>query len=61
MSEPLSYPPEAVLTKAQVAEWLQVSEDLVDRLNIKSIPIGERKRRYLAKHVLEALERESAA
>jgi hypothetical protein len=60
MTEPLWYPPEAVLTKAQVAKWLQVSEDLVDRLNIKCFRIGGRRLRYLGKHVLEALEREAA-
>ena len=52
-----AYPPEAILTKEQVAEWLQVSVDMVDRLNLRSIPISQRKVRYLAKHVLEDLEK----
>jgi hypothetical protein len=50
-------PDNAILTKRQVADWLQVSEDLVDRLDLRYIPISERKVRYLAKHVLEDLER----
>jgi hypothetical protein len=50
-------PDNAILTKQQVAEWLQVSTDMVDRLDLRHIPMGERKVRYLAKQVLEDLER----
>jgi hypothetical protein len=52
-----AYPPEAILDIEQVAEWLQVSTRTVARLPIRSTRIGHRTRRYLAKHVLEYLER----
>jgi hypothetical protein len=59
--QPIAHAPETVLTKAQVADWLQISEDMVDRLNLRRIRISERKERYLAKHVLEDLEKRAAA
>jgi hypothetical protein len=51
-----AYPAEAVLTKAQVAEWLQVSTKTVERLGIPRIRLGYRTPRYLAKHVLKFLD-----
>lgn len=55
-----AYPPEAVLTRAQVAEWLGMKVDTVDHLPIKRRKIGRRTVRYLARWVLEYLEREAA-
>lgn len=50
-------PIKPVLTRAEVCEVLSVSLRTLDRLPIKSVSIGRRTRRYLAKHVLEYLER----
>lgn len=50
-------PIKPVLTRAEVCEVLSVSLRTLDRLPIKSISIGRRTRLYLAKHVLEYLER----
>jgi hypothetical protein len=58
---PKGYTPETVLLIEEVAEWLVVSVRTVERLPIKRIPVGERTRRYLAKHVLEYLESKAAA
>lgn len=60
-----SYPPEAILTPEEVAEWLAISTDQLARLGIKRLPLGRGEKRtckvrYLAKHVLEFFE-ESAA
>ena len=52
-----AYPPEAVLTGDQVAAWLQISTKTLESLAIKSAKIGHRTRRYLARHVIEYLER----
>jgi len=49
-------PIKPVLTRAEVCEVLGVSLRTLDRLPIKSVSIGTRTRRYLAKHVLEYLE-----
>jgi hypothetical protein len=58
--EPKAYAPETVLTLEEVAEWLIVSPRTVERLPIKRVAVGERTRRYLAKHVLEYLEGKAA-
>ena len=50
-------PIKPVLTRAEVCEVLSISLRTLDRLPIKSVSIGRRTRRYLAKHVLEYLER----
>ena len=54
----LAFPPEAVLTRQQVAAWLGVDVETVDRLPIRRRKLGRRTVRYLAKWVLEYLERE---
>ena len=54
---PVAYPPEAILTQEQLAEWLQVSERTVKawtflpRLNLPGHNV-----RYSAGQVLEYLE-----
>lgn len=58
---PKAYPPETVLHIEEVAEWLDTSVRTIERLPIKRIPVGERTRRYLAKHVLEYLESKAVA
>ena len=50
-------PIKPVLTRREVCEVLGISLRTLDRLPIKSGLIGTRTRRYLAKHVLEYLER----
>lgn len=54
---PIAYPPEAVLNDVQVAAWLQISTKTLEQLPIKYAKIGYRTKRYLARHVLEYLER----
>ena len=54
-----AYPPEAILTPDQVAEWLQVSRRTVQRLPLPAVTMGHRTVRYLAKEILEYLERQS--
>jgi hypothetical protein len=56
MTDPRSYPPEAVLKPDQVAEWLDVSKRTLQRLKIPSVLIGHRTVRYLARDVLRYLE-----
>lgn len=56
---PISYPPEAILTQQQVAEWLRVSVRTVRKLPIKRWSQSRRLVRYLAKHVLAYIEEQS--
>lgn len=58
---PISYPPETVLNIEQVAEWLQVSTRTVERLDIPFFLLGKRTKRYLARHVLEFIEKMKVA
>ena len=54
--EPIFVPrPEAVLTTAQVARWLQISETQVRRLNLPCIEVGRGRFRYVAAQVLDAM------
>ena len=46
-----------VLTREEVADLLRVSVSYLDTLPIKSALLGRRTRRFLAKHVLEYVER----
>ena len=50
-------PMKPVMTRKELAEVLRVSLRTVDRLPIKSALVAPRTRRYLAKHVLEYIER----
>lgn len=54
--QPVSHPPETVLTLEQLADWLQLSERKVEELPIRCFYIGNR-RRYLAAHVLAWIEK----
>lgn len=51
-----AYLPDTILTPDQVAKWLQVSRRTLQRLPIRSITIGHRTVRYLAKDVIGHLE-----
>jgi len=48
--EPLG--PLSVLTRAQLAGWLKVSERTVDRLQVPAMPLSEGVKRYLLSDVL---------
>jgi hypothetical protein len=58
---PIGYTPETVLTIEQVAEWLQIGERSAEDLHLPCFYLGTRTRRYLAKHVLEYIEKKVAA
>lgn len=45
-----------VLTREQVAEWLQVRPRQLDRLGVPCIDLGHKTKRYLATDVQEWLE-----
>lgn len=47
--------PEAVLTTAQVARWLQISESQVRRLNLPCVEVGRGRFRYVASQILETM------
>ena len=60
-ARPVSYPPDAVLTYQQVAEWLDVSVRTVQDKPIRvSRALGERNPRILARWVYEYLEAHAA-
>lgn len=56
----IAYPPEAVLEIEDVAEWLRISKRAAERLHLPCFYLGTRTRRYLAKSVLEFIERKVA-
>lgn len=53
----ISYPPEAVLEIHHVADWLRVGETKVEEMDIPHFYMGSRTKRYLAKKVLEHIEK----
>lgn len=57
----VSYPPEAVLNIRQLADWLQVGESTVERLDIPSVFLGTRTKRWIGKDVLAYLEQRKSA
>ena len=57
--QPVSYPPEAILTQVQVADWLGISTRTVRKLRIRRWASSRRLVRYLARHVLEYLEEQA--
>jgi excisionase family DNA binding protein len=59
--QPKSYPPETILTAAEVAEWLGVSKRTFERMAMPCVLLGGRTRRYLAKDVWAWLERRRVA
>ncbi len=60
--EPVSHPPETVLTYGQLLEWLQISPRTAQRYHLAdrypSIQIGPKCRRYVVGHVLKFLAEE---
>jgi hypothetical protein len=59
--EPVAYTAESVLTIQQVAEWLQISTRMVERIGLKAVYLGPRTRRYRGATVLEYLAKKEAA
>lgn len=57
----IAHEPEAVLDIGQVAEWLQVSTRTVERLDIPSVFLGTRTKRYIGRDVLAYLEQRKAS
>lgn len=51
-----AWPDTAVLTRSEVAAWLQVSQRQVGRLAIPMLDCGERNARYLKGDVVRWLE-----
>jgi hypothetical protein len=54
----VTYPPapDAVLTRDQVASWLQLKPRQVQRLGVPELNLGPKTKRYLARDVLTWLE-----
>jgi len=48
----------AVLTREQVAEWLQVRPRQLDRMGVPYLDLGHKTKRYFAKDVQGWLERQ---
>lgn len=59
MTRPVEYPP--VLTTAEVAAMLDVSEATVRRLNLPAVEVASGKWRYVKDQVLETLRKRAAA
>ena len=57
----IAYEPTAILTIEQVAAWLQMGIRSVERLNLPCVYLGTRTRRYVARDVLDYLERRKSA
>lgn len=57
---PVSYPRETVLTKAEVAAALRVSERSVDRMDLPTVYLGHRTVRYVWGQVLDTLAERAA-
>jgi len=53
---PIAYPPEAILTTEQVAEWLQCGVSTVEALGLPRLRLPVRTVRYSAGDVLAFLE-----
>ena len=51
-------PPDAILTRQDVAAWLQVRPRQVERLGVPFFDLGLKTKRYRAGDVLEWLERQ---
>ncbi len=57
---PIAYAAETVLTTEEVAAWLDVHPKTVRGLGIRTVKLGHSTVRFLAKHVLEYLEKKAA-
>jgi hypothetical protein len=60
MSDPAPYPSDAVLTAKEVCDALKISLATLDRINLPTIYIGTRSRRYSWRQVLQTLEGRTA-
>jgi hypothetical protein len=50
-------PPNAVLTKSELADYLRLSERTIDRADLPVVYLGDRSPRYLLGSVLDELKR----
>ncbi len=48
--------PDAILTRDEVAAWLQLKPRQVERLGVPCLDLGRKTKRYLAKDVLAWLD-----
>ena len=48
--------PDAILTRAEVADWLKVRPRQVERLGVPCLDLGRKTKRYVLKDVLAWLE-----
>jgi hypothetical protein len=55
MAEPVVYPREAVVTIKQVAAALGVSARQVERMDLPTVYLGERTKRYVWAQILDTL------
>jgi hypothetical protein len=55
MAEPITYPREAVVTIKQVAAALGVSVRNVERMDLPTVYLGARTKRYVWDQILETL------
>lgn len=53
--------PDAILTRDQVAAWLQIKPRQVERLGVPCVRLGARTLRYVRADVLRWLERQKGA
>lgn len=58
--KPVAYPPETILTRKQLAEWLQVSEHTVKDWGLPRLKLPTGTVRYSAGQVLAYLEGRAA-
>lgn len=58
--QPITYPRDAVLTHDEVASALRVSPRTLERMDLPTVYIGPRIRRYLWGEVLDALAKKGA-
>ncbi len=61
LSPVYAFPETAILELAHVAAWLGISQRQVERLDIPFALLGKRTKRYLARDVIEYLEKRRVA
>jgi len=60
MSEPITYPRDAVVTIEQVAAAIGVSTRTIERMDLPTIYCGRKTRRYLWGKILDSLAERAA-
>lgn len=61
LSPVYAFPETAILKLEHVAAWLGISPRQVERLDIPFVLLGKRTKRYLARHVIEYMEKRRVA